>query len=188
MRVARSCRRSSEAGSATVEAGVTISALLLLIVGTVEFGQAVWTSNTMLLAVEEAGRYAMVYDQGPLDTCGAQSQAPRCPILSNTPLANCSAARAQRVLSAYKAPNIDVSVRGDSTSSPATITICASYSLDCPVATSSLRGPQPNPSSYCPADLTASQIQCGPEIWHSQDFSVDSDTRCALTKPPKSSA
>jgi len=71
-----------------------------------------------------------VYDQGPLDTCGAQSQAPRCPILSNTPLANCSAARAQRVLSAYKAPNIDVSVRGDSTSSPATITICASYSLD----------------------------------------------------------
>jgi Flp pilus assembly protein TadG len=130
MRVSRPSRRSSEAGSAAVEAGVTISALLLLIVGTVEFGQAVWTSNTMLLAVEEAGRYAMVYDQGPLDTCGAQSQAPRCPILSNTPLANCSAARAQRVLSAYKAPNIDVSVRGDSTSSPATITICASYSLD----------------------------------------------------------
>ena len=58
----------------------------------------------------------------------------------------------------------------------------------CPVATSSLRGPQPNPSSHRPADLTASQIQCGPEIWHSQDFSVDSDTRFALTKPPKSSA
>ena len=130
MRVSRPSRRSSEAGSAAVEASVTISALLLLIVGTVEFGQAVWTSNTMLLAVEEAGRYAMVYNQGPLDTCGAQSQAPRCPILSNTPLANCSAARAQRVLSAYKAPNIDVSVREDSTSSPATITICASYSLD----------------------------------------------------------
>jgi Flp pilus assembly protein TadG len=130
MRVSRPSRRDSEAGSATVEAGVTISALLLLIVGTVEFGQAVWTSNTMLLAVEEAGRYAMVYDQGPLDTCGAQSQAPRCPILSNTPLANCSAARAQRVLSAYQASNIDISVREDSTSSPATITICASYSLD----------------------------------------------------------
>jgi Flp pilus assembly protein TadG len=130
MRVSRPSRRDSEAGSATVEASVTISALLLLIVGTVEFGQAVWTSNTMLLAVEEAGRYAMVNDQGPLDTCGAQSQAPRCPILSNTPLANCSAARAQRVLSAYQASNIDVSVREDSTSSPATITICASYSLD----------------------------------------------------------
>jgi Flp pilus assembly protein TadG len=130
MRVSQPSRRSSEDGSATVEAGVTISALLLLIVGTVEFGQALWTSNTMLLAIEEAGRYAMVYNQGPLDTCGAQSQAPRCPILSNTPLANCSAARAQRVLSAYQAPNIDVSVREDGTSSPATITICASYSLD----------------------------------------------------------
>ena len=76
MRVSRPSRRSSEDGSATVEAGVTISALLLLIVGTVEFGQALWTSNTMLLAIEEAGRYAMVYNQGPLDTCGAQSQAP----------------------------------------------------------------------------------------------------------------
>jgi Flp pilus assembly protein TadG len=130
MRVSRPSRRSSEAGGATVEAGVTISALLLLIVGTVDLGQAVWTSNTMLFAVEEAGRYAMVYDQGPLDTCAAQTQAPRCPILSNTPLANCSAARAQRVLSAYQAPNIDVSVREDRTSSPATITICTSYSFD----------------------------------------------------------
>ena len=130
MRVSRPSRRSSEAGGATVEAGVTISALLLLIVGTVDLGQAVWTSNTMLFAVEEAGRYAMVYNQGPLDTCGAQSQAPRCPIPSNTPLANCSAARAQRVLSAYQAPNIDVSVREDRTSSPATITICTSYSFD----------------------------------------------------------
>jgi len=130
VRVSRPSRRSSEDGSATVEAGVTISGLLLLIVGTIEFGQAMWTSNTMLLAVEEAGRYAMVYNQGPPDTCGAQSQAPRCPIPSNTPLANCSAARAQRVLSDYQAPNIDVSVNEDSTSSPATITICASYSLD----------------------------------------------------------
>ena len=130
MRVSPPSRRSSEDGTATVEAGVTISALLLLIVGTVEFGQALWTSNTMLLAVEEAGRYAMVYNQGPPETCGAQSQAPRCPTLSNTPLANCSAARAQQVISAYQAPNIDVSVKEDTTSSPPTITICASYSLD----------------------------------------------------------
>jgi Flp pilus assembly protein TadG len=130
MRVSPPSRRGSEDGTATVEAGVTISVLLLLIVGTVEFGQALWTSNTMLLAVEEAGRYAMVYNQGPTDTCGAQSQAPRCPTASNTPLANCSAARARRLFSAYQAPNIGVSVKEDSTSSPATITICASYSLD----------------------------------------------------------
>ena len=130
MRVSRPSRRSSEAGSAAVEAGVTISALLLLIVGTVEFGQAVWTSNTMLLAVEEAGRYAMVYNQGPLDTCGAQSQAPRCPTLSNTPLANCSAELAQQVLSSYQALRIGVSITEDTASSPATMTICTSYSFN----------------------------------------------------------
>jgi Flp pilus assembly protein TadG len=123
-------RRGTEQGTAAVEASITISVLLLLIVGSIEFGRALWTYNTMLVAVEEAGRYAMVYHQGPPVTCGAQSQAPSCPAFSNTPLANCSAARAQQVLSAYQAPNIDVSVKEDTTSSPATITICTSYSVD----------------------------------------------------------
>jgi len=120
----------TEQGTAAVEASITISALLLLIVGSIEFGRAIWTYYTMLLAVEEAGRYAMVYHQGPPFTCAAQSQAPGCPTLSNTPLANCSAAFAQQVLSAYLAPDIDVSVAEDTTSSPATITICTSHSVD----------------------------------------------------------
>jgi Flp pilus assembly protein TadG len=130
MKGTRPLRHGWDDGTAAVEFGVTMSVLLLLIVGSVEFGRAFWTYNTMLLAVEEAGRYAMVYNQGTPVTCGAQSQALRCPTLSNTPLANCSAARAQQVLSAYQAPIIDVSVKEDTTSSPATITICASYSLD----------------------------------------------------------
>jgi Flp pilus assembly protein TadG len=121
---------SAEAGTTTVEAGVTISFLLLLILGTVEFGQTFCTYNTMLLSVEQAGRYAMVNNQGTPDTCGAQSQAPGCPTVTNTPLANCSAARAQQVLSAYQGPNVGVSVAEDMTTSPATITICASYSVD----------------------------------------------------------
>jgi Flp pilus assembly protein TadG len=130
MRVSEPSRRSSEDGTAAVEAVVTISVLLLLILGIVEFGQAFWTYNTMLLAVEEAGRYAMVHNQGPPEVCAAQNQAPQCPTLSNTALANCSAALAQQFLFAYQAPNIGVSVTEDRTSSPATITICASYSLD----------------------------------------------------------
>jgi Flp pilus assembly protein TadG len=130
MKTAKLSRGSTEAGTTTVEAGVTISFLLLLILGTVEFGQTFCTYNTMLLAVEQAGRYAMVNNQGLPDTCGAQSQAPGCPTVTNTPLANCSAARAQQVLSAYQAPNIDVSVAEDITTSPATITICASYSVN----------------------------------------------------------
>jgi Flp pilus assembly protein TadG len=123
-------RFATEQGTVAVEASVTISALLLLMIGSIEFGRALWTYDTMLLAVEEAGRYAMVYHQGPPVTCAAQSQAPRCPTLSNTPLANCSAARAQQVLSAYQAPDIGVSVNEDTTSSPPTITICTSHSLD----------------------------------------------------------
>ncbi len=123
-------RCGEDRGAAAVEAGIIIPVLLLLIVGSVEFGQVLWTYNTMLLALEEAGRYAMVNNQGPPVTCGAQSQAARCPTLSNTPLANCSAARAQQVLSAYQSPNIDVSVKEDPTSSPTTITVCASYSLN----------------------------------------------------------
>jgi hypothetical protein len=46
-----------------------MSVLLLLIVGSVEFGRAFWTYNTMLLAVEEAGRYAMTYNHGAMLTC-----------------------------------------------------------------------------------------------------------------------
>ena len=130
MNIGKTSRGSAEAGTTTVEAGVTISLLVLVILGIVEFGQTFWTYNTVLLAVEEAGRYAMVHNQGPPDTCAAQSQAPRCPTPSNTQLANCSAEWAQRVLSVYQAPSIDVSVNEDTTSSPATITICASFSLD----------------------------------------------------------
>ena len=139
-------RRRAEEGSVAVEAGITISVLLLLIVGSVEFGRAFWTYNTMLLAVEEAGRYAMVHNQRPPSGCSAQSQASQCPTLSNTPLANCSAAQAQLILSAYQAPSISVSVNEDTTSSPATMTICASYSFD-------FLAPQLLP--YGPLDLTS---------------------------------
>jgi hypothetical protein len=130
MNIGGSLRHSTEAGSTTVEAGVTISFLLLLIFGVVAFGQTFCTYNTMLLAVEQAGRYAMVHNQGPPDACRSQSQAPQCPILSNTPLANCAAALTQQLLSAYQVPNIDVSVTEDRASIPGTITICASYSVD----------------------------------------------------------
>ena len=126
----RPSRHGGEEGAAAAEAGLIMSVLLLLVVGSVEFGRAFWTYNTMLLAVEEAGRYAMTYNHGVASTCKPQSQASYCPTLSNTPLADCAAARAQQVLSAYQAPNIGVSVREDITSFPTTVTVCASYSLD----------------------------------------------------------
>jgi Flp pilus assembly protein TadG len=127
--VSQACRAAEE-GAAAAEAAVIMSVLLLLVVGGAEFGRAFWTYNTMLLAVDEAGRYAMTYNHAATVTCKAQSQASHCPGFSNTPLANCTASRAQQVLSAYRAPNLGVSVSEDTASFPNTVTICASYTFD----------------------------------------------------------
>jgi TadE-like protein len=116
-------------GSAAVESSIILSALLLLIVGSIEFGRVLWTESTMLLAVQEAGRFAMISNDAPSMSCNGQAQTPSCPAPSNTPLANCAAALAQQVLSSYQVANIEISVKEDQTSTPATITICARHSF-----------------------------------------------------------
>ena len=60
---------AADAGSAAVEAALIMSALLLAAVGTVETARALWTYNTMLIAVEQAGRYAMMYNHRPRAIC-----------------------------------------------------------------------------------------------------------------------
>ena len=121
---------SAEDGSAAAEAGVIMSVLLLLIVGSMEFGRAFWIHNTMLFAVEEAGRYAMTYKHAAAVACPTQSQAANCPLQSNTSVANCSAALVQQLLSAYQVAKVSVSVSEDATTVPETVTVCASYSFD----------------------------------------------------------
>ena len=124
--------RAAEAGAAAVEAALIMSALLLAGVGIVETARALWTYNTMLIAVEQAGRYAMTYNHHSPVVCIPQAQASQCPVLSNTPLANCAARYAQQVLSAYRMPAVAVSVSSETATSPPTITICASYSFIAP--------------------------------------------------------
>jgi Flp pilus assembly protein TadG len=124
------CPEGAEAGTVAVEAAVIMSALLVGAIGSVETARALWTYNTMLIAVEQAGRYAMTYNHRPPAICMTQTQASQCPALSNTPLANCSAWYARQMLAVYRAPAIAVSVAVDTTTSPATITICASHSFD----------------------------------------------------------
>ena len=58
----KSSRRGAEEGSVAVEAAITLSVLLFLIFGAIQFGMAYFAWNTMLLAAEEAGRYAMLYN------------------------------------------------------------------------------------------------------------------------------
>src|SRR5260370_39952572 len=59
MRCERQIRGWDE-GAVAVEAAITFSLMLTLIFGVVGFGFALWQSNTMMLAVEQAGRYVMV--------------------------------------------------------------------------------------------------------------------------------
>lgn len=120
----------AEDGAAAVEAGLIVGALLLVIVGSIEFGRALWSYNTMVLAVEEAGRYAMVHARGTAEACQAQAPAGHCPEPSDTPLANCSAARAREVLLSYGAGNIAITVREDAMPTPKSMTICASSSFN----------------------------------------------------------
>lgn len=121
--------RRSENGAAAVEAGLILAVLLLGIVGSIEFGRAFWTYNTMILAVEKAGRYAMLNPSGTVELCQAQVSAGTCPEPSDTPLANCSAARVREVLFSYRVENIAVTAREDAISMPKTMTICASSSF-----------------------------------------------------------
>ena len=87
-----SARRSDE-GSVAVEAAVTLSVLLFLLLGSVQFGLVYFAWNTMLLAAEEAGRYAMLYN-----ACVAGAQPCPDPVCSGstTALGNCAVAWANQ--------------------------------------------------------------------------------------------
>ena len=61
----------SEEGATAVEAAIVLSTFLVITLGLVQFAMAYWNYSTMLLAVDEGGRYAMVYNQGPPAACGA---------------------------------------------------------------------------------------------------------------------
>jgi Flp pilus assembly protein TadG len=69
-------RRGWDEGAAAVEAAIILNVLLLLIFGIIEFGTALWQWNTMQLAVQQAGRYAMIKSGAspPCDTSCAETQ------------------------------------------------------------------------------------------------------------------
>jgi Flp pilus assembly protein TadG len=57
----RSLWRNAE-GVTAIEFAIVFPAFLLLVFGVFEFGRAFWIWNTMQLAVDEGGRYAMVFN------------------------------------------------------------------------------------------------------------------------------
>ena len=124
-----SLRQRMEEGAVAVETGLLMSVLVLLIMDALQIADTWLTYNTMLLAVGDAARYVVLHANAPPLVCGLQSQAPQCPAASDTPRANCAAARARQVLSMYRAADVSASVSENTGSSPLNATICASFSL-----------------------------------------------------------
>jgi Flp pilus assembly protein TadG len=120
----RPARHGKEEGSVAVEAAFILPILLLFLIGSVEFGRAFWTYHTMLLAVEEAGRYAMVYGASPTLLSSAS-----CPGVTTVTLANCAVAKANANLAAYGTTGVTVSPSED-TSTPKNLTITATYTFN----------------------------------------------------------
>ena len=118
-------RRRWDEGAAAVEAALVLPLLFLFIFCIIEFGRAVWQWNTMLLAVEQAGRYVMVHHD------------PSDPTPCNT--TTCAESQMQAVLtgaSVCTTPTSDqmcVSASPPTAGTPSTMTLTATYNFN-PVA------------------------------------------------------
>jgi Flp pilus assembly protein TadG len=109
-------RRGWDEGATAVEAAITFSVMLTLIFGVVGFGFALWQSSTMMLAVEQAGRYVMI-NNASCDTSCAVSQMQT--VL--TTAASCTIPTAGQIcVSATTAPG----------ATPPTMTLTAAYNFN----------------------------------------------------------
>jgi len=82
----RTKKQGWDEGAAAVEGAITIAILIAIVFGVIAFGRAVWQWNTVMLAVQEAGRYVMIHKPCS-DSCaegqmqnvlGGAAQAPKC--------------------------------------------------------------------------------------------------------------
>jgi Flp pilus assembly protein TadG len=111
----RNSRRRWDEGAAAIEAGLVLPLLFLAVLGIVEFGMAIWQWNTMLLAVEQAGRYVMINNS----TCNA----------------SCAETQMQAVLSSASVCTTPTSgqicVSASTTAgTPSTMTLSAAYNFN----------------------------------------------------------
>jgi Flp pilus assembly protein TadG len=104
-------RRLGEAGVAAIEFAAVLPVFLLFILGTIEFARAFQIWNTMLLAVEEGARYAMVHH-------------------SDADLATAVQARAQGQLPGVDAANVTIPLPTVAGGTPPTMTITATATFD----------------------------------------------------------
>lgn len=123
---AKPCR---DAGNIAVEAALVLPILFLLIFGIIKFGIAFWQWNTMLRAVETAGRYAMI------NNSVGNASLPNCTATTPT-LATCSEQQMTNMISGASvcttpsAGQICVSATTSTSSTPNTMTLTANYNFN----------------------------------------------------------
>jgi Flp pilus assembly protein TadG len=130
-----SSTRGWDEGATAVEAAVTISLSLALVLGIIEFGIALWQSHTMALAVEEAGRHIMV-SINTLAPCNTASCAETQMInalsaygglVTSANNGICASASTPPTLTAGSLGNVCVFATDPTGASPQTMTLTAIY-------------------------------------------------------------
>ena len=109
-------RHGADEGASTVETAITLNLLLLLIFGIVEFGTALYSWNTMQLAVEQVGRYVMINNNSCSTSCAVSEMQ-----LILTSAASCTTPTAGQIC---------VSATGPTASNPPTMTLTAAYNFN----------------------------------------------------------
>jgi Flp pilus assembly protein TadG len=117
MRLGRPSRDWNE-GAVAAEAAITLSVLILMILGIVEFGTALYSWNTMQLAVEQSGRYVMIKN-GNCNTSCAVSQMQ----LVLTGAASCTIPTAGQIC-------VYATTTAGSPPSPSTMALTAAYNFN----------------------------------------------------------
>jgi Flp pilus assembly protein TadG len=115
-------------GATAVEAAITLSLALALIFGVIQFGLTVWQLNTMQLAVEQAGRWAMINhsDQNLVSDAESQMEAVLSKYVGFLPAKNqtCTAAN-----NPPAAGNVCV-YASTTAGNPSTVTLTAIYTYN----------------------------------------------------------
>jgi Flp pilus assembly protein TadG len=108
-------------GATAVEAAITLSILLVLLIGIFNFGTALWQLNTMQLAVEQAGRWAMINNADQTVASDAATQ-----MLAVLP----SASQSCPLPGAPAAGTLWICATENNASTPKTVTLSAVYGYD----------------------------------------------------------
>ena len=122
--------RCDRGATALETALVLFFVLLLFIIGILEFGRALWNWNSLLLAVAQGGRFAMVNTGNQnLAACTAPTPTPTitgCSSANPSTLPLCTAVQTNQSLMGFESSSVSITITCTGTS-PTTMEVGATY-------------------------------------------------------------